>query len=514
MRAIPSSLVVTFVVSIAVATSAAAQVVITDLPSLHFTWTSGESINASGQVAGWANTVGPPVHAMLWTNGVPTDLGALCADCNSQATDLNASGDVVGWSTTSGFNDTVPVVWRNGVIAALTLPDGATGGRALGINDAGTIVGTTFGPPGINNAVIWKDGVPEVIGPGFARRINNAGLIIGFITGPGGVLIDAGGSITPLPRLVGACGTSASPFEINDLGHVAGLTSGFNVISGSCQSIPVVWSAGSVTTVPWPAGATAATIFGINNHGHLVGQAVVPGRPAEAYLWRGAEIIPLGALPFTLPVSSFANGINDAGLIAGWSRIDRSTPAITRAVTFATPTVNTAPTLNLPSSIVVNAETADGATLFFTVTADDNEDGTFNATCTPSSPGQFPIGTTMVSCTATDSGGLEDSGSFAVTVLGAFEQGENMMTALGSGGPGGSLQQKLAAILAELQPEPQLLLAATSSTSATAASGNVCAKLRAFINEVSAQAGKKLTAAQAAELIASANRIRAIVGCS
>ena len=42
---------------------------------------------------------------------------------------------------------------------------------------------------------------------------------------------------------------------------------------------------------------------------------------------------------------------------------------------------------------------------------------------------------------------------------------------------------------------------------------NVCNVLGAFINETQAQAGKKLTQAQAADLIADANRIRAVLGC-
>ena len=40
-----------------------------------------------------------------------------------------------------------------------------------------------------------------------------------------------------------------------------------------------------------------------------------------------------------------------------------------------------------------------------------------------------------------------------------------------------------------------------------------CEELVAFSNEAKAQSGKKLTAAQAAELIEAATRIRAVIGC-
>ena len=47
-----------------------------------------------------------------------------------------------------------------------------------------------------------------------------------------------------------------------------------------------------------------------------------------------------------------------------------------------------------------------------------------------------------------------------------------------------------------------------------AGSPGACAKLDDFINAVNAQAGKALTQAQAAELIAMATRIKAVCGCS
>lgn len=42
---------------------------------------------------------------------------------------------------------------------------------------------------------------------------------------------------------------------------------------------------------------------------------------------------------------------------------------------------------------------------------------------------------------------------------------------------------------------------------------NVCGQLNAFINETQAQSGKKLTVAQANQLIVAATRIKAVVGC-
>ncbi len=43
--------------------------------------------------------------------------------------------------------------------------------------------------------------------------------------------------------------------------------------------------------------------------------------------------------------------------------------------------------------------------------------------------------------------------------------------------------------------------------------GTTCSQLGAFINEVNAQAGKSITAADAAALMTAVSRIRAVLGC-
>ena len=79
--------------------------------------------------------------------------------------------------------------------------------------------------------------------------------------------------------------------------------------------------------------------------------------------------------------------------------------------------LNTAPVLSVPGDKTVEATSAAGATVGFTVTASDSEDGSsLTPVCSPTSGSTFPLGTTTVACTVTDSGGLQDSGSFHVTV--------------------------------------------------------------------------------------------------
>lgn len=76
-----------------------------------------------------------------------------------------------------------------------------------------------------------------------------------------------------------------------------------------------------------------------------------------------------------------------------------------------------APTLSVPASFAINAPDSQGATVTFTATSTDNADPDPTVTCTPASGSLFPIGTTPVSCTATDESGNAVTRTFDVTVI-------------------------------------------------------------------------------------------------
>jgi hypothetical protein len=94
----------------------------------------------------------------------------------------------------------------------------------------------------------------------------------------------------------------------------------------------------------------------------------------------------------------------------------------------------TPPTLTVPDDMVVEANSTEGAEVTYTVTAQDNVDGTatleedgstitqdniggdINISCEPASGTIFPIGNTRVECSATDEAGNEGTESFTVTV--------------------------------------------------------------------------------------------------
>jgi hypothetical protein len=76
----------------------------------------------------------------------------------------------------------------------------------------------------------------------------------------------------------------------------------------------------------------------------------------------------------------------------------------------------TAPALSLPANITVEATGPAGAVVTYSATATDIVDGSRPVTCDHASGSLFPIASTTVQCTASDSHGNVANGSFAVNV--------------------------------------------------------------------------------------------------
>ena len=156
------------------------------------------------------------------------------------------------------------------------------------------------------------------------------------------------------------------------------------------------------------------------------------------------------------------------------------------------------PAIFVPPDITVDATSPDGAVVDYEVTAEDDVDGPVTPSCSPVSGSDFPVGTTTVECTATDSSGNGATASFDVTVLGATAQLENLIALATGVGPGTSLADKLnAALDAVLTGNP----------------AEACSTLTAFANQVRAQSGKTLTVEQAEDFVAASVRIRAVLAC-
>ena len=118
----------------------------------------------------------------------------------------------------------------------------------------------------------------------------------------------------------------------------------------------------------------------------------------------------------------------------------------------------------------------------------------------------FAIGSSTVSCTATDQIGNASSGSFMVTVLGAKEQLARLIEKVvnASGLP--------PALKSQLISKLQSLVASFDPANAKQKQA-ACVALNVFKGAVAAFSGRGIPPAQAAAWIADANRIRAVLGC-
>lgn len=77
----------------------------------------------------------------------------------------------------------------------------------------------------------------------------------------------------------------------------------------------------------------------------------------------------------------------------------------------------TPPILNVPADIAgVEATGSGGAVVTFSVSAHDDTDPSPSLTCTPASGSTFPLGSTTVTCTATDAAGNRATATFVVHV--------------------------------------------------------------------------------------------------
>lgn len=76
----------------------------------------------------------------------------------------------------------------------------------------------------------------------------------------------------------------------------------------------------------------------------------------------------------------------------------------------------TAPVITVPANITTEATGPSGAAVTYVATATDNIDGSLTPTCSPVSGSTFPLGTTPVTCTATDAAGNTATSTFTVTV--------------------------------------------------------------------------------------------------
>jgi probable HAF family extracellular repeat protein len=181
------------------------------------------AINDAGQVAGVAQNSSIVNHAVLYSEGVLTDLGVLPGYRSSVSTGINNNGHVVGYSELNSSFSTRAFLYQNGTMHDLGV------GVPNAINDSGVIIGTSS-----DRAVKYE-----------------------------------GGSVVDLGDFGDSRLTSA--IDINNLGQIVG-RSYVNTGTGY-NSYPFIYEAGEWHNLGLPEGVPLGIPVAINNRGEVIGNS-------------------------------------------------------------------------------------------------------------------------------------------------------------------------------------------------------------------------------------------------
>lgn len=317
-----------------------------DLGVLGGSSSAARGINNSGQVVGDA-VIGGSRHAFVWSAGTMTDLSGAIGGTSSQAFGINNAGLIVGqaelavgqrafaYSTTTSSVNNALLSEGNASEARAVSNSGLVAGRS----NTTILIGTN--PFLAYRAFHWAPGAtPTALDPlvddkassDTALGINNAGVIVGSSTDPGNLShgmawLSADGLVPLLP----ASGyTASAAVGITDSGLIAGTVSD----SATNAMRAATWQLASSTL---PGDSLAAALLGasrsgaidrvngINAAGAVVGLGAL-GSDNRAVLWKDGVAIDLTASVANLALTpddvgfsllASANAINDNGWIVG-----------------------------------------------------------------------------------------------------------------------------------------------------------------------------------------------------
>ena len=276
------------------------------------------SINGAGTVAGTQyceeKKCGKPSRAAIYRNGAWHKL-----DTGNAALGIDDAGNVVGDDSSHALG----LYWPRGAHSQqVGVPVDSDYVSPVGVG-AGVAVGTAY-EPHVDHCFTWTDGVGTELSPTATVACNGTAINAkGWVTGsawfPGQdapiyeAFVWHDGEFHDLGDLVdGRSGSSGA--AINRAGHVAGT---------SATSVAFVQHAflhdGQMHDlgVFLPGGSSAAA--GINARDEVVGASTAAGWQSHAFLYTGGALLDLNALvdnPDGWQLTS-ANAINDSGTIVG-----------------------------------------------------------------------------------------------------------------------------------------------------------------------------------------------------
>lgn len=391
---------------------------------------------------------------------------------------------------------------------------------------------TTTGDQTYNGTVILGEDTPLTtsaslnaqaieLGP-YSLTVSDGGssTISGVISGAGGLTQSGTGTLTLSADNTYSGQTTVSSGTLNVTGTVGGdvaIASGATLAGNGTIEGSVTQQAGGILApgsgigtlnvgggYTWNGSTGATADFELSNTSSSSDQLAILGALSEGsgsnfeFNFGGT-----GEAGTTYTLATFASTTFSAsdfsytnlapGLIGAFSIVNGDTLQFTAGYPLS---------ISQPANITTNATSPSGATVTYplpTVT-DPAVSSPPAPSCAPPSGSVFPIGATKVTCTASDADDIPStvSSSFTVTVLGAAAQLESLDQAVQGVGTG------------------KLLAATVGLAEQQLAAGHpflACLTLVGFVLEVRLETSHPIPPSTAAELIADAKQIMAVVAC-
>jgi len=384
------------------------------------------AINNVGQVVGWSLTSDQTFEqqAFIWddVNGIQ-DIGSLGGD--SIAIDINEAGQVVGcsWIDTD-FTELHPFIW-NSTHGMQDL--GTFGGIfscAYEINEQDQVIGDSETGAGFPNST--SRGLPDI------HPLNDIAIGTTAINQPS-IMTDSS-SATELHAFIwdlnngmqdiGSFGGSfTTPFSINDAGQVVGFSE-----TDSLEFHAFIWDdANGMTDIGTISGGFDSFAIDINELGHVIGYSTTSVFFPKAFVWDSTNgLQDIGTLGGS---ASFAHEINDNDIVVGDSH-DSSVDELGAVWDVSSiVTINALPVVTITAPTDSSTHT-QGASVTFTGTATDTEDGTISTDISWSSSldsgigsgasfstSTLSLGTHTITAAVTDADGASDSDSISITIV-------------------------------------------------------------------------------------------------